>query len=58
MRKKSIFVRRSRFLGHVSGETSYGNLQMEDGIEKDGLIDAYDHILMVNMSVVIGFLKE
>ncbi|CAF3934747.1 unnamed protein product [Rotaria sp. Silwood1] len=28
------------------GDTPYGNLQMEDGIAKDGLVDAYDRIPM------------
>lgn len=29
-----------------SGDTPYGNLQLEDGIAKDGLTDAYDRIPM------------
>lgn len=29
-----------------SGDTPYGNLQLEDGIAKDGLTDVYDRIPM------------
>ena len=35
-------------LKFVLGDTPYGNLQLEDGIAKDGLTDAYDRIPMVN----------
>ncbi|CAF5158655.1 unnamed protein product, partial [Rotaria sp. Silwood1] len=31
------------------GDIPYGNLQMEDGIAKDGLVDACDRIPMVNL---------
>jgi acetyl-CoA C-acetyltransferase len=33
------------------GDTPYGNLQLEDGIVKDGLTDVYDRIPMVNFCV-------
>lgn len=33
----------------VLGDTPYGNLQLEDGIAKDGLTDAYDRIPMVTI---------
>ena len=32
---------------HSLGDTPYGNLQLEDGIAKDGLTDVYDKIPMV-----------
>lgn len=33
------------------GDTPYGNLQLEDGIAKDGLTDVYDRIPMVKRDV-------
>ena len=36
---------------HFIGDTPYGNLQLEDGIAKDGLTDVYDKIPMVHRPV-------
>jgi hypothetical protein len=32
------------------GDTPFGNIQLEDGIAKDGLTDVYDKVPMVNIN--------